>query len=1170
MSRPVFVVSRAWGMRVVCHTAAAVRGKRVMAQLMSLFVARSLAPMLCVLRGWAWAICVVLTAWGVSGPASAQSSGKVAGSPANITAPPTAPLFFRASKTSISPSLSAQVLTPEERAFIDALPEVRVAVPFPPYAPYELVSNAGEVSGLHPDMLVALARAFGLRLKPVAYSSWSAAMEAAQRKEVDVLMTLGVTPERLQFLHFTLGATPAPAALFMRENTQATEAALKTGRFALERDHVSNDHIRRNYPRATILTVETTGDALRAVVAGRADFYLGSLLATADVVAREGIEQVAVNRLLNYGTGLFHFGVRKDWPLLATVLNKGMQNLRQPADGGPDNSVALGGVGSGGVGSGGVAVGGVAASVLASGAISATAAANGVVLRQPLALSDAQRNELATRSVWRVGAVRGLAMLNDFDTTNGHTGLGADYLGQVAQRLGVVVQLTPFDNVASMLAALRSGDIDVVPLLSKTSQRAADFGYSQPYIDIPYVIVARTSAPMFWSLDSLRGKRLALAREHPLRELLAQSYPTITVVDADNGSQAMDMVRDGVADAAVEIKLFANLRVNGDGDNLLRVTSNVDELPAQFHFATSRQAGAIVPLVNTALADIAVEDRTRILRRWVAQDLRPSFPWRRYMPLMVVSGLSLLALAGGTWWWMRRLSREVVARRRSEGLLKDIAATVPGVVFRYVLGADGKLQHLFMSSGSYAFLGVEKPATRQRLFELMAPHMSPADQAACLAGEQHSVLTGLPFKITVAYRNPRDGDQWLHAESTRSEHSANHQVWTGYLVDVTPERQLQAKLGREAETRNLLLASASHELRAPTHTLSLALQSVSGKGLVAEETAALVVARQSAFTLGQLLNDVLDAARFSNQAIKLRPRSFDLHALVQEVAGAWRSAAGTKGLAFECDVRADVPKRVVQDPLRLKQILTNLLSNACKYTVQGRVWLLVSRDEEGGLRFVVGDSGVGVAAHVQDTLFQPFATAQGPARTALPEGSTGLGLSICRRLATLMHGRIELRSVLGEGTVVTLSLPPDTVPVAADSPNRSGKILVCDDDPVSRMMMTQMLKRAGFDAEDTSDGHEALQRWRQGGVAAIVTDLDMPGLSGLQLMRSVREAEAQARLKPGGAETPPTVLVVCSGSELPDASESVREDSLHDAYLVKPVQMDILAQTLRDVGFAEH
>jgi two-component system, NarL family, sensor histidine kinase EvgS len=1097
-------------------------------------------------------------AWGLHGPATAQSGNKAAAAALSATTVPAAPLFFKASKTSVSPSLSTQVLTPEERAFVAALPEVRVAVPFPPYAPYELVSSTGEVSGLHPDMLVALGRAFGLRFKPVAYSTWSAAMEAAQRKEVDVLMTLGVTPERLQFLHFTLGATPAPAALFMRENTQGSETALKTGRFALERDHVSNDHIRRNYPRASILTVETTGDALRAVVAGRADFYLGSLLATADVVAREGIEDVAVNRLLNYGTGLFHFGVRKDWPLLATVLNKGMQNLRQPADGGVDSSAAAG-----------MAAGG-AASTAASGGLVASVSANGMLMRPPLSLSEAQRNELATRSVWRVGAVRGLAMLNDFDTTNGHTGLGADYLGQVAQRLGVVVQLTPFDNVASMLAALRSGSIDVVPLLSKTSQRAADFGYSQPYIDIPYVIVARTTAPMFWSLDSLRGKRLALGREHPLRELVAQSYPTITVVDADNGAQAMDMVRDGLADAAVEIKLFANLRVNGDGDNLLRVTANVDELPAQFYFATSRQAGAIVPLVNTALADIAPEDRTRILRRWVAQDLRPSFPWRRYLPLIVVSGLSLLALAGGTWWWMRRLSGEVVARRRSEGLLKDIAATVPGVVFRYVLGADGKLQHLFMSAGSYAFLGVEKPATSQRVFEVMAPHMSPADQAACLAGEQHSVLTGLPFKITVAYRNPRDGEQWLHAESTRSEHSANHQVWTGYVVDVTPERQLQAKLGREAETRNLLLASASHELRAPTHTLSLALQSVSGRGLAAEETAALVVARQSALTLGQLLNDVLDAARFSNQAIKLRPRSFDLHALVQEVAGAWRAAAGTKGLAFECDVRADVPKRVVQDPLRLKQILTNLLSNACKYTVQGRVWLLVSRDAEGGLRFVVGDSGVGVAAHVQDTLFQPFATAQGPARTALPEGSTGLGLSICRRLATLMHGRIELRSVLGEGTVVTLSLPPDTVPVVADAPNRSGKILVCDDDPVSRMMMTQMLKRAGFDAEDTSDGNEALQRWRQGGVAAIVTDLDMPGLSGLQLMRSVREAEAQARLKPGAAHPAPTVLVVCSGSELPDAGDSVRDDNLHDAYLVKPVQMDILAQTLRDVGFAEH
>jgi ABC-type amino acid transport substrate-binding protein len=107
-------------------------------------------------------------------------------------------------------ALGLQLLTPEERAFVRALPEVRVGVPVPLAQPYEAVAVDGVVSGIHPDMLAALGRAFGIRMKPLLMPSWSATLQAVQRRELDVVMTLGVTPERLKYLEFTLGATPLP------------------------------------------------------------------------------------------------------------------------------------------------------------------------------------------------------------------------------------------------------------------------------------------------------------------------------------------------------------------------------------------------------------------------------------------------------------------------------------------------------------------------------------------------------------------------------------------------------------------------------------------------------------------------------------------------------------------------------------------------------------------------------------------------------------------------------------------------------------------------------------------------------------------------------------------------------------------------------------------------
>jgi two-component system, NarL family, sensor histidine kinase EvgS len=249
--------------------------------------------------------------------------------------------------------------------------------------------------------------------------------------------------------------------------------------------------------------------------------------------------------------------------------------------------------------------------------------------------------------------------------------------------------------------------------------------------------------------------------------------------------------------------------------------------------------------------------------------------------------------------------------------------------------------------------------------------------------------------------------------------------------------------------------------------------------------------------------------------------------------------------------------------MRLKQVLTNLLSNACKYTAAGRVWLHVTRDTDGALRFVVGDTGVGIAQGARASLFNPFATADGDARPAVPEGSTGLGLAICRQLVTLMGGRIALRSEPGRGTEVTVHVPVPGTPAPTVATARIGDVLVCDDDPVSRLMMTEMLRRSGFGVEDTADGEQALARWRRGGLSAIVTDLDMPGISGHELIRTIRAAEAEA----GKAVT--TAIVVCSGSDVPtDAGDSAPAGQQHDAYLLKPVEMDTLAQTLRDLGVA--
>ena len=762
---------------------------------------------------------------------------------------------------------------------------------------------------------------------------------------------------------------------------------------------------------------------------------------------------------------------------------------------------------------------------------------------------------LAQHPVWRIGAVRGLPMLNDYTDSGLHSGIAAETTEQVARRLGVGLEPVPFDNVGAMLDALRSGGIDVVPFLTRTEERARDFGFSRPYFEMPYVLVARSDAPLYWDLNSLRGRSLALAAQHPLRELLARQYPDIHVIDAADGNAAMDMVSDGRADAAVEIKVFANLRINADTGQRLRSLGPVGDLPAQFHFATSAAARPLVPLIDRALRDIPADERERLLRRWVAVDLHAPFPWRRWAPTLGVAGAALLLLAGATAWWMRRLSREVRRRRRADEQLDDIARTMPGLAFRYVLDAAGRMVGSFFSSGTRAFLGVV-PAPGQTIVEVLIAQQPEHERAAALRAQAHARDSGEPFRYTWRQPQPGGGERWLRAEAVRSTTREGLTAWTGYVIDCSTEQALQQHLADEAQERYLLLASASHELRAPTHTLSLALQSVADADVAAHSRHNVGIAREASRTLAQLLDDVLDAARASFDRLELRPQNFDLQTLLAQVIDAHTGAATAKGLALSSQIAADVPHTVHADPLRLKQVLTNLVSNAVKYTERGSVELTLACDRLPGgaaaLRFTVKDSGPGIATALLPQLFEPFTTAGASTGRSTP--STGLGLSVCRRLVTLMQGTIALDSAPGRGTSVVVTLPL-LRPAAGGAP-RDGIVMVCDDDPVSRLLMAEILASRGVTVLTVGSAAEALARWRQGGVRLLVTDLAMPGQGGEALVATLRAEEA------GSGRPGRTAVVVCSGNPAP----TQREAAPYDAFIAKPVDMKTLFDTLEALG----
>jgi signal transduction histidine kinase/ligand-binding sensor domain-containing protein/DNA-binding response OmpR family regulator len=385
----------------------------------------------------------------------------------------------------------------------------------------------------------------------------------------------------------------------------------------------------------------------------------------------------------------------------------------------------------------------------------------------------------------------------------------------------------------------------------------------------------------------------------------------------------------------------------------------------------------------------------------------------------------------------------------------------------------------------------------------------------------------------------------------------------------------QARANAEAANRakSDFLANVSHEIRTPMN----AILGFAGLGThLALPPQPLdyfrKIARAGQNLLG-IINDVLDFSKIESGKLELESVPFDVHDVLSQIADlfAWRAAE--KGLELVVAAAPDVPARLVGDPLRLSQVLTNLVSNALKFTAEGYVQLQVDMDPDAAaaatdalqhLRFSVKDSGVGLSKEHQGRLFQAFV--QADASTTRVYGGTGLGLAISQQLIGKMGSQIEVDSVLGEGSQFrfTIALREQqsvpgpahwNVPMAA----RGKTILVVDDSPPTREVLLLQLRNFGFNASAVGSGAAALLALELRAHDLILMDWNMPDMDGIEATRQIKN-------HPGLAVVPTVIMVTAFDR---DHIKLAAEQAGVDAFLVKPVNpAHLLASVLSSLGFA--
>ncbi len=387
-------------------------------------------------------------------------------------------------------------------------------------------------------------------------------------------------------------------------------------------------------------------------------------------------------------------------------------------------------------------------------------------------------------------------------------------------------------------------------------------------------------------------------------------------------------------------------------------------------------------------------------------------------------------------------------------------------------------------------------------------------------------------------------------------------------------QRLRATAEAASKAKSQFLATVSHEIRTPMNGIIGAAELLSARDLPDEAHRLAAMLLRSGRNLLGMLNDVLDFSRIEAGELHISPATFDPRALVREVAELFHAFATTKGLEIETDVGQEVPRRLIGDVARIRQILSNLVGNAVKFTDTGFVVIRASVGPSDGtnatLVFEVEDSGIGIPVEAQDRIFEAFAQADSSVERRF--GGSGLGLAISRRLALLMNGRLGFTTQHRGGSCFHLTLPlveATADPVGATEPCASASdvrapaatpalpalhVLVTEDNPVNAMVVEAQLESLGCTCDVAVDGEDALAHLSHHRYDVVLMDCMLPGMSGYDATRSWREREAREALAP-------LPIIALTANALSSNVEHAREAGMDD-FLTKPCALEDLRGAL--------
>lgn len=1037
---------------------------------------------------------------------------------------------------------SLQITLPEnDWAWLREKRRLVLGVAQPDFPPYAMTASGSRYEGVNADVACIIVQALHLEITVKAFSDRRSALAALERGEIDLL---GSSNNFETTDGSTLLSKPylkTDPALFIRADDRRAQPRDLAGlRISIADDYLPLNQLHDKYPAAEFVPYYSDEQALAALAFGKVDLYLGDTLSSSYLINLNYFNYVRLHSFVDIDTGGFSFALRHDNQQLRRLLN-----------------VALGEMGD----------------TRIAEITKRWSGGGGALTPERLDLSPAEERWLLRHPVTRFVVNDDQAPFAFFDSHGNFSGIAADLLEVIQRRTGLLIKVQRTDKFADLSSELTKGTSDL-SLLSPTVARESEMRFTHPFISSPFAIVTNKGLHAPASLQELRSKRVAVPADSAEREVL-RSYPDVKVVTGATVLEAMAMVADGEADAMVTTLHSARYYIAHLYEDRLQITNIVGNNKGFLSFATRRADTELVSILNKALLSIPPDDLDVILNRWRPIAAFSGLTWRDYKSLIYqIGGVAFLVIFGSLAWNFY-IRRQIRKRRQTERLLNDqlkfMGALINGTPHPiYVRDREGKL--LTCNNNYLETFGlISEDVVGKTVLE------------SGKRNHEEAVQFHEDYLRVIAQDQPYEVDRTLHVGKKKMiiyhwiqpYHDSSGEV-RGVIcgwIDISERRELIEELRAAKEmadessrTKTTFLATMSHEIRTPMSAVIGMLELTLKRAEQGHfDRPAIEVAYDSAKGLLELIGDILDVVRIESGHVSLSPKRANLRELVESVARVFDGLARQKGLALRLDIDSIVGCDVLVDPMRFRQVLSNLVGNAIKFTDTGEVRVSIRgqhlADERLQIDLRVEDTGIGISNSDLQTLFQPFSQAN---HGTSSRGGTGLGLAISRSLCELMGGHLEISSTLGKGTCLDVSLyfniltPVDHKPAQTVAGRVQGatalRILVVDDQSANRSLLVQQLSFLGQLVRDATDGAVALALWRSEPFDIVITDCNMPIMNGYDLATRIREDERQLKRKP-------CVIFGFTANAQPEEKTKCIKAGMDDC-LFKPISLNTLSSLL--------